>query len=80
MYAHGEREVTLLLGPGINPRLWLNGRPAHDGGPVLIPAAGDRVAVKLSLHDGWNTLVARRVTKSGSGFLSTRLEPAPREP
>ena len=79
LYANSEQEMTLLLGPCINPRLWLNGQVVHGGGP-FIEAAGDPVAVKVRLHAGWNTLVARRLDKSGSGFLSIHLEPTTNHP
>jgi WD40 repeat protein/serine/threonine protein kinase len=75
LYVHGPGEATLRLGPGINPRLWLNGRPVHDGGPDV--AATEEVTVGLALRDGWNTLVARRTGESRGGLLRVRLEAAP---
>ena len=74
LYVRGEREVVLRLGPGINPRLWLNGRPVHEGGSD-ITAGG--ATVSLSLRDGWNTLVARPAGESRLGVLGIRLEDSP---
>jgi hypothetical protein len=72
LFVGGEREATLVLGTGLNPRLWLNGRPVHDGGPDT-SATADQPSVKVPLGDGGNTLVARRVGQSQSGFLGIRL-------
>ncbi len=79
LYVRGERAVTLVLRAGLNPRLRLNGKTVHDGTTEPI-GAGDRVAVTLSLRDGWNVLVARPVSKPESGILSVRLEQAGGQP
>jgi WD40 repeat protein/serine/threonine protein kinase len=68
LYVRGERPAALRLGPGANPRLWLNGRPVHDGGPDIADADAG-VGVTITPRDGWNVLVAQPAGESRGGFL-----------
>jgi WD40 repeat protein/serine/threonine protein kinase/tetratricopeptide (TPR) repeat protein len=76
IYARGDRDAALVMGPGLNPRQWLNGLRVHDGGWDL-DGSGGSLAVRLPLRDGWNTLVAQRVQESRQRFLGVRLSEDP---
>jgi WD40 repeat protein/tRNA A-37 threonylcarbamoyl transferase component Bud32 len=77
VYAPSAREAALLLGPGINPRLWLNGEVVHPGGGEDLPATGARPVTRLSLRDGWNTLAVRPLRPGRLDFIRVRLSADP---
>jgi WD40 repeat protein len=77
VYARGAREAALLLGPGIDARLWLNGQLVHPGGAAELPATGARPVARLSLRDGWNTLAVRPLRPGRLDFARVRLSADP---
>jgi hypothetical protein len=77
LYVRGARRQAATLGPGLNPRVWLNGEVVHDGGELL---AGPAVHLSLPLRDGWNTLIGQPVRRGEDDFLDLRLGGKPLTP
>jgi WD40 repeat protein/tetratricopeptide (TPR) repeat protein len=60
IYSLGEQDVTLWVGAGPGPRLWLNGTSIDVGGPTPVKgneSGPDQVALGVSLRAGWNTIL-----------------------
>jgi WD40 repeat protein/tetratricopeptide (TPR) repeat protein len=78
IYSLREQDVTLWVGAGVGPWLWLNGTSIGVGAPT--PAEGQegepgRVALGGTLRAGWNTLLVQPAQEKSPPDLSLLVTP-----
>jgi WD40 repeat protein len=76
IYAAQQRNVAVLLGSDDGVRLWCNGRLVHENDVTRTAAAGQDVVV-VTLHAGWNRLLAKVVNQQKGHALIVRLSDDP---
>ncbi len=74
-----KQEALLSLGSSGGIRAWLNGKLVHSGN-VPRPHAPDQDRVKVSLVEGWNTVLLKAAHGAGASRVSARFIKPPAFP